>query len=365
MAVDKIFRIIGFIVFAIIGWYIGIVLAGSSELTVDTLKWAIPAALISAIFGAMIAPWITTKPARYVRRVIGQLPVQQLIAAIIGVIIGLIVAALLAIPLSRLPSPFGDVLPAVGAVVFGYLGITAMTMRAQDITDLMGGRFRRSTAQEPVETENSAQDPEKDFEAERTPVLLDSSVIIDGRIADISQTGFIMGPMLIPRFVLNEVQYIADSADALRRNRGRRGLDMLNRLQQESAVPVIISDMDVQNVRHVDDKLVQLAKKLQCPVVTNDFNLNQVAQLQGVDVLNINALANAVKVLVLPGETIRVTVIDEGKEMGQGVGYLDDGTMVVVENGHRHIESEIDVQVTKVLQTNAGRMIFGQPQERR
>ncbi len=146
--------------------------------------------------------------------------------------------------------------------------------------------------------------------------------------------------MLIPRFVLNEVQYIADSADSLRRNRGRRGLDMLNKLQRESAVPVVITDMDIKSVRQVDDKLVQLAKQLHCPIVTNDFNLNQVAQLQGVKVLNINALANAVKVLVLPGETIRVLVIDEGKEMGQGVGYLDDGTMVVVENGLRYINRD-------------------------
>ena len=167
--------------------------------------------------------------------------------------------------------------------------------------------------------------------------------------------------MLIPRFVLNEVQYIADSSDALRRNRGRRGLDMLAKLQRDSLVPVVITDMDVKNVRQVDDKLVQLAKQLNCPVITNDFNLNQVAQLQGVKILNINALANAVKVLVLPGESITVRVIDEGKEYGQGVGYLDDGTMVVVENGHRYIDQEIDVQVTKVLQTSAGRMIFGAP----
>jgi uncharacterized protein YacL len=167
----------------------------------------------------------------------------------------------------------------------------------------VGGRWRKQQA---AKTESKTDEP--------TPVLLDSSVIIDGRIADISQTGFIMGPMYIPRFVLNEVQYIADSADSLRRNRGRRGLDMLNKLQRESAVPVVITDMDVKSVRQVDDKLVQLAKQLHCPIVTNDFNLNQVAQLQGVKVLNINALANAVKVLVLPGETIRVQVIDEGKE---------------------------------------------------
>jgi uncharacterized protein YacL len=287
------------------------------------------------------------------RRIIGQLPVQQLVAGAIGLVIGLIIAALLVLPLSRLPSPFGNILPAVGAVVFGYLGITVMVLRAEDIASLLGGRWSRGNEiQEQGETEGNVE--------QAVPVLLDSSVIIDGRIADISQTGFIMGPMLIPRFVLNEVQYIADSSDTLRRNRGRRGLDMLSKLQRESAVPVVITDMDVKNVRHVDDKLVQLARRLNCPVVTNDFNLNQVAQLQGVKVLNINALANAVKVLVLPGETIDVRVIDEGKELGQGVGYLDDGTMVVVENGHRFIDQDIEVQVTKVLQTNAGRMIFGQ-----
>lgn len=350
MTADRIARIILFIIFGIIGWYVGTVIAGSSELTPTTLKWAIPAALIGAVVGALIAPYLTTKPARWVRRVVRQLPAQEIVAGTVGLVIGLTIAALLVLPLSRLPSPFGDILPAIGAIVFGYLGITVMVLRSEDITDLVGGRWRKQPA---TKTEAKSDEP--------TPVLLDSSVIIDGRIADISQTGFIMGPMLIPRFVLNEVQYIADSADSLRRNRGRRGLDMLNKLQRESAVPVVITDMDVKHVRQVDDKLVQLAKQLHCPIVTNDFNLNQVAQLQGVTVLNINALANAVKALVLPGETIRVQVIDEGKEMGQGVGYLDDGTMVVVENGLRYINRSIDVQVTKVLQTNAGRMIFGQP----
>lgn len=351
MTADRLARIILFFIFGIIGWYVGTVIAGSSDLTLDNLKWIIPATLVGALIGALVAPYLTTKPARWVRRVVRQLPAQQIVAGTIGLVVGLVIAALLVLPLSRLPSPFGDVLPAIGAVVFGYLGITVMVLRADDITDLVGGRWRKPPVAAKAEVKPD----------EPTPVLLDSSVIIDGRIADISQTGFVMGPMLIPRFVLNEVQYIADSADSLRRNRGRRGLDMLNKLQRESAVPVVITDMDVKNVRQVDDKLVQLAKQLRCPIVTNDFNLNQVAQLQGVKVLNINALANAVKVLVLPGEMIHVQVIDEGKEMGQGVGYLDDGTMVVVESGLRYIGREIDVQVTKVLQTNAGRMIFGQP----
>ena len=191
-------------------------------------------------------------------------------------------------------------------------------------------------------------------------VLLDTSVIIDGRIADISQTGFIHGTVMIPRFVLNELQHIADSPDVLRRNRGRRGLDMLNKLQKESRVPIRITDADVSEIREVDSKLVRLAKDLDCPIITNDYNLNRVAELQGVKVLNINELANAVKAVVLPGETITVEIIQEGKELGQGVGYLDDGTMVVIEDGRRYIGQTVEVNVTRVLQTVAGRMIFAQ-----
>jgi uncharacterized protein YacL len=187
---------------------------------------------------------------------------------------------------------------------------------------------------------------------------LDTSVIIDGRIADISRTGFIGGTMLIPRFVLSELQHIADSSNMLRRNRGRRGLDMLNRLQKESVTPIRISDMDTDEAEEVDSKLVTLAREMDCPIITNDYNLNRVAELQGVTVLNINELANAVKVLFLPGESMQVRIIQEGKEVGQGVGYLDDGTMVVVEDGRRHIGRSVQVIVTKVLQTAAGRMVF-------
>jgi uncharacterized protein YacL len=190
---------------------------------------------------------------------------------------------------------------------------------------------------------------------------LDTSVIIDGRIADVSQTGFIFGTLLVPRFVLNELQHIADSADVLRRNRGRRGLDILNRLQKDARALVRITDMDVEDVREVDDKLVMLSKQLGCPVLTNDYNLNRVAELQGVAVLNINELANAVKAVFLPGEAMQVKVIQEGKEAGQGVAYLDDGTMIVVEDGRRHLNHTLNVIVTKVLQTAAGRMIFARP----
>jgi uncharacterized protein YacL len=192
-------------------------------------------------------------------------------------------------------------------------------------------------------------------------VVLDTSVIIDGRIADISQTGFISGDIVVPRFVLNELQHIADSPDTLRRNRGRRGLDILNKLQKESLVPIRILEKDYRDISEVDQKLVRLAKELDCAIVTNDYNLNRVAELQGIKVLNINELANAVKTVVLPGESITVHIIQEGKELGQGVGYLDDGTMVVVEDGRRFIDDTIEVNVTRTLQTVAGRMIFAQP----
>jgi uncharacterized protein YacL len=193
-------------------------------------------------------------------------------------------------------------------------------------------------------------------------ILLDTSVVIDGRIADIARTGFVPGSLLIPRFVLNELQYIADSPDSLRRQRGRRGMEVLAQLQKEPAIPIKVSDIDVEGVREVDDKLVILARQLRCSILTNDYNLNRIAELQGVAILNVNELANAVKSVLLPGETLAVRVIQEGKESGQGVGYMDDGTMVVVENGREHMNQEISVTVTKVLQTAAGRMIFARPE---
>ncbi len=189
--------------------------------------------------------------------------------------------------------------------------------------------------------------------------VLDTSAIIDGRIADISKIKFLEGEILIPKFVLNELQQIADSSDTLKRNRGRRGLDILNRVQKEIDIPVRIIDTDFPELVDVDSKLIKLAQHLGAKVVTNDFNLNKIAQLQNVPVLNINDLANALKPVVLPGEGLNITIIKEGKESSQGVGYLDDGTMVVVDNGRRYIGSNVNVVITSTLQTSAGRMIFG------
>ena len=189
--------------------------------------------------------------------------------------------------------------------------------------------------------------------------ILDTSVIIDGRIADVCDTGFMDGTLVIPQFVLKELQLVADSSDSLKRNRGRRGLDILQKIQKMAGVEVMISDVDYPEIREVDLKLIELARALQGKIVTNDFNLNKVAQLRGVDVLNVNELANSVKPVVLPGEVMKVFILKEGKEYNQGVAYLDDGTMVVVDNARKMISKTIDIVVTSVLQTTAGKMIFG------
>jgi uncharacterized protein YacL len=267
------------------------------------------------------------------------------------------VAALLAFPLSLLPSPLGRVLPFVGVLLLCYLGVAIFAMRQDDLFSVFQGVTRSST---PAAAQAQEGGPNW---AEGRTILLDTSVIIDGRIADIARTGFLPGSLLIPHFVLNELQYIADSADSLRRQRGRRGMEVLATLQREPGIPVRITDIDVEGVRDVDDKLVILARQMRCPILTNDFNLNRIAELQGVTILNINELANAVKSVLLPGEVLYVRVIQEGKESNQGVGYLDDGTMVVIENGRDYIDREANVLVTKVLQTAAGRMIFARPEK--
>ena len=270
----------------------------------------------------------------------------------------LVIAALLAFPVSLLPKPFGEVLPFFGVLVFSYLGVAVFVMRQNDLYSMLRGIFPRGSA------EDTASDSSGAGWAESRTILLDTSVIIDGRIADIARTGFLPGSLLIPRFVLNELQYIADSADSMRRQRGRRGMEVLAQLQKEPVIPVRISDIDVEGIREVDDKLVTLARQLRSPILTNDYNLNRVAELQGVTILNVNELANAVKSVLLPGEILNIRVIQEGKESGQGVGYMDDGTMVVIENGQRNLNQQLNVIVTKVLQTAAGRMIFARPEDR-
>jgi uncharacterized protein YacL len=344
MSVDFIARIVGMIALSIGGVYLGTTLGSLAG--DQPVLWAIVFGMVGALLGLVVTPFLTTRPFRAVHVKLSSISLKTMVAGLFGLIIGLVVAALIAFPLSLLPTPFGQLLPFIGAILTGYLSITIFTTRQNDIFNLVGSRF------------GSLSKGDQELSLENNNVLLDTSVIIDGRIADIARTGFIAGPMLVPSFVLSELQHVADSSDGLRRQRGRRGLEILNRLQKDPIISMRITDLDVEGVREVDDKLVILAKQLRCKVLTNDYNLNRVAELQGVSVLNINELANAVKAVFLPGETLEVDVIQKGKEAGQGVGYLDDGTMVVIEDGEIRIGNVILVTVTKVLQTAAGRMIF-------
>lgn len=283
-----------------------------------------------------------------------QMSVSYLIFGLIGAILGLLAAGLASIPFSSLAIPaVSQSVPFALSILLGYLGFYIGTTRVDEFRKLFN--LNRKKSEEPSVLERKADESFRKYK------LLDTSVIIDGRIYDIAKTGFIDGVLVIPNFVLLELQYIADSSDSLKRVRGRRGLDILNALQKEDNIRVESYDGDYDDIQEVDRKLIRLAKALDAVIVTNDYNLNKVSEFQNVPVLNINALANAVKPVVIPGETMRIQVIKAGTERQQGVAYLDDGTMIVVEDGQYYMNEEIDVVVTSALQTAAGRMIFAKP----
>jgi uncharacterized protein YacL len=345
MSVELAFRFIGAVILAIGGRYIG----ADVHFPFDVPDWLRPeyfGILIGFIAGFLVGPYVSTRPARIVVDQARRLHIKDLVAAVVGLITALVLSALIAIPLSDLPGIFGRVLPFAVCVFLMYLGVTIVVSRRDDIFGLLG----------------LFQPSERDAFERSAGVLLDTSAIIDGRIVDIGRLGFLATPVVVPRFVLRELQRIADSADALRRGRGRRGLELLERLKKNAAVPIRIHDGDAEG-DSVDSKLVQLAQRMHCAIVTTDYNLNRVAAVQGVRVLNVNELANALKTAVLPGEEMNVHVIQEGKEPGQGVGYLEDGTMVVVDGGRRFLDTDVGVVVTRVFQTAAGRMIFAQARE--
>lgn len=279
-----------------------------------------------------------------------KVPASDILLGSVGLIIGLLIAYLLSTPVMSMPY-IGDVVSIILYILLGYLGMSVPTKKRDDFKN-MANFLKRGQSK----SKNSSVETSK-----VKPKVLDTSVIIDGRISDICETGFIEGPLVIPEFVLEELRHIADSSDSLKRIRGRRGLDILNKIQKEIDIEVIIDAKDFDEIAEVDSKLLKLAQVLEGKVVTNDFNLNKVAEFHGVEVLNINELANAVKPVVLPGEEMVVMVVKDGKESGQGVAYLDDGTMIVVDSGRKHIGETIGVMVTSVLQTAAGRMIFAKP----
>lgn len=276
-----------------------------------------------------------------IEKIIKRAPLKVIFGGTFGLFLGLVIAQLMGYAFSALQnSTIRISISVILSCVFGYIGLVLGGKKVEEFkwpgwSFFTKGTFKKSSGK-----------------------ILDTSVIIDGRIADICETDFLEGPLIVPQFVLQELQHIADSADNLKRARGRRGLDILNRMQKDDSTEVKVVDEDYPEIKEVDAKLVALARETNAKIITNDFNLNKVAQLQGVSVLNINQLANALKPMVLPGEVLHLQIMREGKEQGQGVAYLDDGTMVVVENASRHLGQEVEASVTSILQTTAGRMIF-------
>lgn len=314
---------------------------------------------VGGIIGFMVSPYLIKKLSRFsiwVELQLNNMPIHDVIAGACGLAIGLIIANLLGAAFSPIPI-VGNYVPIILSIIFGYLGIHIVMKKRKEIAALF--EFIPRLTKERMR--DKEQKKEKEQDVDRHYKLLDTSVIIDGRIADICKSGFIEGTLLIPVFVLEELQHIADSADLLKRNRGRRGLDVLKKIQSEYGMFVQIDDRDFDDITEVDSKLVKLGQLVHGKIITNDYNLNKVSELQGVPVLNINELSNAVKPVVIPGEDMVVTIVKDGKEYGQGVAYLDDGTMIVVEGGKKHMNENIEVAVTSVLQTAAGRMIFAKP----
>lgn len=328
-----------------------------------------PAGLVCILFGTILggmigyplAPFFTGRLRRFsvwVEGQLGKMPTRDVIAGAIGLFIGLIIARLLGDAFSMIPI-VGDYIPIVFSIVLGYLGVHIMVKKQEELAAVFDfiPRFLRDMSRM-RESRVPAQASVQPVQADRQYKLLDTSVIIDGRIADICETGFLEGTLLIPVFVLEELQHIADSADSLKRVRGRRGLDILQKIRKESRMKVEVTEADFEDIAEVDSKLLQLAQEVGGKIITNDFNLNKVAQLRGVPVLNINALSNAVKPVAIPGDLMTVQIVRPGKEHGQGLAYLDDGTMIVVDGGFRSMNEVVTVEVTSALQTAAGRMIF-------
>ncbi len=362
MTTELALRLIGMVLLTLAGARFGQGLSTSAN---DTFTLVF--GLVGALVGLILTPYFTTRPARAARNFIRDVPVESLFAAILGLILGLIIAALLSVPFSLLPLPWNQWMPTISAVVSAYIAITIFAYRSDDLFRLARITFRRTDPSPralaaPASVTGSPEGEGEEPIPERG-ILMDSSAIIDGRILDIAQTGFLAGHFIVPNFILREIQHIADESNPLRRTRGRRGLDILEEMQQKGDMLLSILDIDVDNVREADHKLVALAKKMNALLLTTDSNLRRTANLHGVQVLNINELALAVKTMFLPNEVISIQIVAEGREPGQGVGYLTDGTMVVVAEGKRFLDRTIDVIITKVLNTNNGKMYFAKPED--
>ncbi|MBL8134793.1 MAG: PIN domain nuclease [Anaerolineae bacterium] len=351
MTLDFASRLIGMVIFAFIGARLGVMTAPSLDL--DELAVSFVFALVGILFGLVMTPWLTIRPVKSLRRMVNEMAIDVLFTTLAGIVLGAFIALLISVPLSSLEEPFGTIAPAAALIVSGYLVTTIFHVRSREIwlflEEWFGWKPRR---------------PGLLATGERL-LLLDTSVLIDGRIVDIARTSFLGGTLVVPRFVISELHHVADSSDPQRRNRGRRGLTKLNELQRETHVPFKIVEEDPDDIPAVDDKLIVLALRMDAAIVTIDYPLNQVAAAQGATVLNINELANAVRSAYIPGETFALRVIQDGTEPGQGVGYLDDGTMVIVKDGKNYMDRTIYVNVTKLINRPTGRIIFADPVDER
>ena len=347
----------------VIGWRLGLYISEYSSDKEEFLPWGLALTLAGVIIGGTLIPYLILKPWRMSAEFIDSLPGSALISATAGLLVGLVVASLISIPLYTLSGWPGWGVPIIVNVVLGVSGLWLGIQRERDMRAIFPGLDAPapSIGSNGAGWTGKAGNVASHKSSRNGNILVDTSAIIDGRIADLSITGFLEGSLVVPRFVLDELRHIADSSDPLRRSRGRRGLEVLGKLRKDDSVPLQVLDVGVESGTEVDAVLVQLAREMKSAILTTDYNLNRVAELQGVQVLNVNELANALKSIVLPGEELRVNIVQEGKEAGQGVAYLDDGTMVVVEGGRRYLNAFHDVVVTRVLQTAAGRIIFATP----
>ena len=331
---------------------------GDMSLTIARISVLIFGTLLGVIIGYLISSFILKQGlviAKRLERILTHIPNQELIAGTIGLLFGLIIANLIGVAFNQVPI-IGPYIPIILSAIFGYSGLKIMARKGPEIyynyVQQWGGEGTKKTSRFKMFSTH------KSDKTTSTPKLLDTSVIIDGRIKELCNTGFIEGPLMVPLFVLNELQIISDSADATKRNRGRRGLDILKEMQDAKKVAIEVVEDDYDDLTEVDSKLMRLALDKQWKLMTNDFNLNKVARVQGIEVLNLNELANVLKPALIAGEWIRVQIMKEGKEIHQGVAYLDDGTMIVVEDGKPYVGQTVEVMVTSILQTSAGRMIF-------
>jgi uncharacterized protein YacL len=347
---------IGLIVGAIFGN--SLILVGDDP---DSSKAAILTVTVAiGTIGYLLGPHLTPRLLSNLKNKITKASTLDIASIAIGLLFGAIISAPLALPLSFLPGLAGNLLPVVAAAIVCSLTITVAILRKRDlIAPLLKSRV--SARQEPPAQAQIVAPAPPAANPVQPGALIDTSVAIDGRLFDLVRTGFVDYHLIVPRFIVDELQHIADSEDPLRRVRGRRGLDTLARMQQELDPPPVVIDDQVHEEREVDAKLVRLAKRRGLKILTNDYNLNKVAQLQGVTVLNLNELQGALRPAVLPGEEIHLKVIQEGREAGQGVGFLEDGTMVVIDGGKLLVGSQTNVTVTRLLQTGTGRMIFATP----